>query len=70
MAEDAGEDGISPFDAAHYTYQMTDELRRMARDGGLGDLADALDQARIAALQAMRTLGAQPEGNPTPDNAA
>jgi hypothetical protein len=49
----SGEDDISPFDAANYSYQMTAELRRMARDGGLEDLAGALDRAWEEAAKAM-----------------
>jgi hypothetical protein len=48
-----GEEDISPFDAANYSYQMTAELRRMAREGGLEELAGALDRAWEEAAKAM-----------------
>ncbi|HVY84215.1 MAG TPA: hypothetical protein VG943_03720 [Caulobacterales bacterium] len=54
-------DNISAFDAANYAFQMTAELSRMARDGGLEPLAKALEQAHALAAQSMLALR-QPQG--------
>ena len=54
MAEPAEKDDeISVFDTANYVNQMAGELSRMARNGGLNDLADTLAQAQMMAAAAM-----------------
>ncbi|HWA01862.1 MAG TPA: hypothetical protein VG841_16260 [Caulobacterales bacterium] len=52
--EDA--EDISAFDAANYAFEMTAELSRMARDGGLDALAHSLEQAHAQAAQTMVEL--------------
>ena len=66
------EDEISAFEAASYTFQMTGELARMAREGGLPILADSLELSRDLAAAAMSDLRRrQPSpGKPAPEDAA
>lgn len=51
--DEHAEPPITAFDAASYSYQMTEELRRLAVESGLEDLARALGEARVAAERAM-----------------
>lgn len=50
------DDEISAFEAANYAFQMTAELARMAREGGLTTLAKALELSNDLAAQAMVDL--------------
>ena len=53
MPEHAELEDISVFDTASYVNQLTTELSRMAREGGLDQLADTLEAARDLSAQAM-----------------
>lgn len=47
------EEQISAVEAANYAFQMTAELARMAREGGLTSLAKALELSNELAAQAL-----------------
>ena len=56
LDENDGEPPITAFDAASYTYQMTEQLRRMASDNSLEALAQALARAQVEAKIAMAAV--------------
>lgn len=53
---------LNGYDAAVRAYKLSGQFERLAREGGLTDLAGQLQRTGAAAAQAMATLRDQPEG--------